>query len=97
MTLSALLARFRACPLVASVQASEGSPCGHPETLLRLAKASLKQGVRVLRLEGVKTVRALEPELKVPIIGLLKRTYPESEVYITPTAQDADSMIDLGC
>ena len=30
------------------------------------------------------------------MIGLLKRTYPDSEVYITPTAQDVDAMLDLG-
>ena len=31
------------------------------------------------------------------MIGLLKRRYPDSEVTITPTAQDVDAMLDLGC
>lgn len=97
MTLNGLLARLGRCPLIASVQASEKSPVDHPETLLRLARASVREGVEVVRLEGVKNVRVMKPELGLPTIGLLKRSYPDSDVYITPTLQDADSMIELGC
>ncbi|MDX2065229.1 MAG: putative N-acetylmannosamine-6-phosphate 2-epimerase [Fimbriimonadaceae bacterium] len=97
MTVDNFLVRLRACPLIASVQASDGSPFDHPDTLLRAARASLRQGVRVIRLEGVKNARVMRPEVKGIVIGLLKRRYPGSEVYITPTAQDADSMIELGC
>jgi putative N-acetylmannosamine-6-phosphate epimerase len=97
MTVETLLNRLRQCPLIASVQASEKSPVDHPETLARLARASVQQGVRLLRLEGIKPVRVIKPEAKIPVIGLLKRKYPGSHVYITPTIQDAESMADLGC
>ncbi len=96
MKLPALLARLREAPLVASIQASPG-PLDHEDTLLRLARASLQEGVGVVRLEGVKTIRKLMPVMGVPVIGLLKRTYPDSDVYITPTAQDVDAILDLGC
>ena len=96
MKLPFLLAKLREAPLVASVQASPG-PLDHEDTLLRLAKASAQEGVGVLRLEGVKAVRKLMPGLGLPIIGLLKRKYPDSDVYITPTAQDVDALLDLGC
>jgi putative N-acetylmannosamine-6-phosphate epimerase len=79
------------------VQASEKSPLDHPGTLARLARASVDQGVQVLRLEGVKSIREIRPEVRAPIIGLLKRKYPKSDVYITPAAQDVDSLVDLGC
>jgi putative N-acetylmannosamine-6-phosphate epimerase len=69
----------------------------HEETLLRLARASVDEGVTVLRLEGLKNVRTIKSALSMPTIGLLKRRYPGSDVYITPTAQDADTMIELGC
>ncbi|RYG15777.1 N-acetylmannosamine-6-phosphate 2-epimerase, partial [bacterium] len=95
MKLSVLLDKLRQAPLIASVQATKG-PLDHEDTLQRLAKASLQEGVGVVRLEGVKAVRRLMPGLGVPIIGLLKRSYPDSEVYITPTAQDVDSMLDMG-
>lgn len=96
MKLSVLLDKLRKAPLIASVQASRG-PLDHEDTLQRLAKASIQEGVEVIRLEGVKAVRKVMPGLGAPIIGLLKRTYPDSDVYITPTAQDVDSMLDLGC
>ena len=95
MKLPSLLARLREAPLIASVQASPG-PLDHEDTLLRLARASLQGGVGVVRLEGVKAIRKLMPEMGVPVIGLLKRRYEGSEVYITPTAQDVDAMLDLG-
>ena len=94
MKLPVLLARLREAPLVASVQASPG-PLDHEDTLLRLARASLQEGVGVVRLEGVKAIRRLMPEMSVPVIGLLKRRYPDSEVLITPTAQDVDALLDL--
>jgi putative N-acetylmannosamine-6-phosphate epimerase len=83
--------------LIASVQASEKSPVDNPETLARMARASVKEGVRLLRIEGLKNARVIKPEAKIPVIGLLKRKYPGSDVYITPTIQDAEAMIDLGC
>lgn len=95
--LPVLLRELSRCPLVASVQGSPKSPVDHPDTLLRLARASVAEGVRVLRLEGVKSIRTINPAVgKVPVIGLLKRSYPKSEVYITPAAQDVDSLVELG-
>ncbi len=95
--LSSLLSRFHQCRLVASVQASEKSPTEHPDTLRRLAQASVQEGVKVLRLEGVKSIRTIKPEVRAPVIGLLKRSYAKSDVYITPTTQDVDSLAELGC
>jgi putative N-acetylmannosamine-6-phosphate epimerase len=95
--LSSLVARLNQCALIASVQASDRSPTDHPDTLLRLAKASVQEGVQVLRLEGVKAIRTIKPEVRAPVIGLLKRRYPKIDVYITPTAQDADSLLEQGC
>ncbi len=51
----------------------------------------------VVRLEGLKNIKAIKPEIPVPVIGLLKRSYPGSEVYITPAAQDVDTLLELGC
>jgi putative N-acetylmannosamine-6-phosphate epimerase/predicted NBD/HSP70 family sugar kinase len=92
-----LLARLGRCPLIASVQASPKSPVDNPETLLRLARASVQEGVELLRLEGLKNIRSIKPDVPVPVIGLIKRNYPGSDVYITPAAQDVDTLLDLGC
>lgn len=97
MKLSSLIARLKGAPLIASVQASPKSAVDNPETLMRLARASVQEGVAVVRLEGVKNIKAMKGEIGVPIIGLLKRVYAESDVYITPAAQDVDALLDLGC
>jgi N-acetylmannosamine-6-phosphate 2-epimerase / N-acetylmannosamine kinase len=91
-----LLDAVRECPLVASVQASEGSPVDL-HTLRRLAEASVGQGVRALRLEGVEAIREIRDTLAVPTIGLIKRRYPGTEAYITPTEREIDELLATGC
>ncbi len=88
---------LRQAPLIASVQASPGSPVEHPETLCRLAQASLAEGCRVLRLQGAENIRFIKEATGVPVIGLIKREYPGSEVYITPTSVEVRGLLDLGC
>jgi putative N-acetylmannosamine-6-phosphate epimerase/predicted NBD/HSP70 family sugar kinase len=97
MTLVDLLNRLRACPLVASVQASEGSPVDDPQTLLALAQASLKEGVEILRLQGVPNIELIKSKTKAPVIGLIKKTFAESQVYITPTDEEVHALLRLGC
>ena len=89
---------FTRAPLVASVQAGEGSPLEEPATLARLAEASIQNGVELLRLQGEANIRAVRDHLpNAPTIGLIKRTYPGSEVYITPTLVEVWALLDLGC
>lgn len=97
MTLDAFLAELKRCPLIASVQASEGSPLEHPPTLARLASASAQQGVRILRAQGIENIRAIKEATGLPVIGLIKRTYEGSEVYITPTSSEVEALIEAGC
>lgn len=94
MPIDAFLQNLAECPLVASVQASPGSPVEHPETLLRLAQASLNQGVRVLRLQGLETIHRIEAATSAPIIGLIKQDYPDSPVYITPTHAEVQALLE---
>ena len=84
-------------PLVASVQAGEGSPVEDPATLCRLARASLDQGVRVLRLEGVENIRHIRTKTGAFVIGLIKNQYEDSEVYITPTGGEVMALLETGC
>ncbi|HVL39477.1 MAG TPA: putative N-acetylmannosamine-6-phosphate 2-epimerase [Fimbriimonadaceae bacterium] len=97
MTVSELLDVLAARPLVASVQASEGSPVEDPTTLARLAAASAEQGVRVLRLQGVENVQSARQATGLPCIGLVKRRYPGSEVYITPTIAEVEALLASPC
>ncbi|MEZ0327750.1 MAG: putative N-acetylmannosamine-6-phosphate 2-epimerase [Fimbriimonas sp.] len=88
MTTSEFLSLLEQCPLIASVQASEGSPIDTRETLARMALASKNQGVRVLRMQGTANIAAGRAATGLPIIGLIKRPYADSEVYITATSSE---------
>ena len=83
--------------MIASVQASPGSPLQHIETLQRLAEASVGQGVKVLRLEGVESIRAIKSATGCPVIGLIKRAYPHTHRYITPTIHEVVELLETGC
>jgi putative N-acetylmannosamine-6-phosphate epimerase len=88
---------LRRCSLIASVQASDGAAVDDPETLLRLAQCSIDQGVEILRLQGVENIKVIKAATRKPVIGLIKKAYPDSEVYITPTDTEVRQLLDLGC
>ena len=97
MTISELKSILRDAPLVASVQASPGSPLENPQVLLRSAQASLANGAKVLRLQGVENIRVIKSATDAPVIGLLKVDYSDSQIYITPTSSEIQALLDLGC
>ena len=71
--------------LIVSVQAPEGSPMRHPEVIAAMAEASLLNGARGVRLESPEHIGAVRRRCpEALIIGLWKRTFADSPVYITP-------------
>jgi putative N-acetylmannosamine-6-phosphate epimerase len=96
MTVPELLELLRGCPLVASVQAADGSPVQEVETLTRLAMASKREGVRLLRLQGAEAIAGIREATGLPCIGLIKRSYPDSEIYITATCSEVEEVLSAG-
>ena len=71
--------------LIVSVQAPEGSPMRHPDVIAAMAEASLRNGASGVRLESPEHIGAVRRRCPdALIVGLWKRTYPGSSVYITP-------------
>ena len=71
--------------LIVSVQAPEGSPMRDPQVIAAMAEASLNNGAIGVRLESPEHIGAVRRRCPdALIIGLWKRTFPDSEVYITP-------------
>ena len=97
MTLDEILVVLSHRPLVASVQASENSPLEDPSVLLKMAQASVEQGVGLLRLQGVPAISLIRSTLGLPVIGLIKQRYPNSDVYITPTHREVEQLLNTGC
>jgi N-acylglucosamine-6-phosphate 2-epimerase len=82
--------------LVVSVQAAPGSPLAEPGHMAALARAAEAGGAVGLRAAGVADVQAIRQAVDVPIIGLCKRRVPGTEVYITPTREDALALAEAG-
>lgn len=97
MNLNSILMRLGECPLVVSAQASEGSPLRDDATLVRLALASSHEGVRLLRAEGASSIQAIAQATGLPVMGLVKRAYEGSPVYITPTLAEVEEILSVGC
>ena len=71
--------------LIVSVQAPEGSPLRDPAVIAAMAEAALANGAVGVRLESPEHIGAVRRRCpQALIVGLWKRTYAESPVYITP-------------
>jgi N-acylglucosamine-6-phosphate 2-epimerase len=90
-----LLERMRG-GLVVSVQAAPRSPLAAPEHLAAIARAVEAGGAVGIRTEGVAAVAAIADAVSVPVIGLVKRSVPGSDVYITPELEDAVAVAEAG-
>jgi N-acylglucosamine-6-phosphate 2-epimerase len=88
--------------LIVSVQAEVGEPFDEPEPFIAMCRSVLDGGASALRLANPTTIRWARETFgsELPIIGLTKpRPIPPdavSQVYITPTWADAESLIDAG-
>jgi N-acylglucosamine-6-phosphate 2-epimerase len=71
--------------LIVSVQAPPGSPLRDPTVIAAMADASLRNGAIGVRLESPEHIGAVRRRCPdALIVGLWKRTYADSPVYITP-------------
>ena len=83
--------------LIVSVQAPEGSPMRHPEVIAAMAEASLNNGAIGVRLDSPEHIGAVRRRCpQALIVGLWKRTFPESPVYITPGWQEIQAVWAAG-
>jgi N-acylglucosamine-6-phosphate 2-epimerase len=72
--------------LIVSVQAPEGSPLRDPAVIAAMAEAALARGAVGVRLESPEHIGAVRRRCpEALIVGLWKRTYADSPVYITPS------------
>ena len=82
--------------LIVSCQAATGEPLDSPVVLAAMAKAAVLGGATGIRAEGPTTLTAIRTAVSVPLIGLYKRKYPDSDIHITPTLADALAVARTG-
>jgi N-acylglucosamine-6-phosphate 2-epimerase len=82
--------------LVISCQAPEDSPLRDPYVMAAMGRAAEVAGASGTRVEGAADITAVAEATMIPIIGIRKKHYPDSEVYITATTEDVDVVADAG-
>ena len=83
--------------LIVSVQAPEGSVLRDPDVIAAMAEASLRNGASGVRLESVEHIGAVRRRCPdALIVGLWKRTDPQSSVYITPGWEEIQAVWGAG-
>ncbi|MNO16799.1 putative N-acetylmannosamine-6-phosphate 2-epimerase [compost metagenome] len=75
--------------LVVSCQALEDEPLHGSHHMAAMARAAKQVGAVGIRAGGLEDIRAIKEAAGLPLIGLVKIRHENSEVYITPTLEDA--------
>ncbi|MFD0957994.1 N-acetylmannosamine-6-phosphate 2-epimerase [Paenibacillus chungangensis] len=82
--------------LIVSCQATEEEEFYGEGLMKRFAIAAERSGAVGIRANTPQDIRDIREHVKLPIIGLWKREYSDSEVYITPTITEVRAVIAAG-
>lgn len=83
--------------LVISCQALPDEPLHSPFIMGRMALAAKMAGAVAIRCQSVADIVEIKKVTGLPVIGLIKQNYDDSEIYITPTKKEIQALIDCGC
>ena len=76
--------------LIVSCQALPEEPMHSSYIMGRMAYSAMKGGAKGIRANSVKDIREIKKTVDLPIIGIIKSIYEESDVFITPTLKEID-------
>lgn len=83
--------------LVISCQALSGEPLHSPMIMGRMALAAKNAGAAGIRAQGVEDIIEIKKVTGLPVIGIIKRNYPDSEVFITATKKEVQELLATDC
>ena len=81
--------------LIVSCQALPDEPLYSSYIQGRMALAAKVGGAGGIRANTKKDIEAIRAAVDLPIIGIVKRDYPDSDVYITPTMREVEELIQV--
>ena len=82
--------------LIVSCQALSEEPLHSSFIMGRMAKAAYEGGAGGIRANTVEDITEIRKNVDLPIIGIIKKEYDDSEVYITPTMAEVDALMEMG-
>lgn len=82
--------------LVVSCQALDHEPLHSSFIMGRMARAAAEGGASGIRANSVEDIEEIKKNTDLPIIGIIKKNYEGSDVYITPTMDEVDRLVRSG-
>lgn len=83
--------------LIVSCQALETEPLYDSYIMSKMAWAAYLGGAVGIRANTVVDIKAIKEKVNLPVIGIIKQVYDDSDVYITPTMKEVDALVAIGC
>ena len=82
--------------LIVSCQALPDEPLHSSFNMGRMAKAAREGGACGIRANSREDIEEIKRNVELPIIGIVKKEYADSPVYITPTMREVDALVEAG-
>ncbi|MEG1835588.1 MAG: N-acetylmannosamine-6-phosphate 2-epimerase [Oscillospiraceae bacterium] len=83
--------------LIVSCQATTAEPLYGLKMMHHFARAAVMGGAKGIRANYVSDIIDIKNEVDVPVIGIIKAVYDDSEIYITPTLKEVKELLTTGC
>ncbi len=83
--------------LIVSCQALPGEPLHSSQIMARMAVAAKEGGAAGIRAQSKEDILEIEKAVDLPVIGIVKRQYPDSDIYITPTEKEINELLETRC
>lgn len=80
--------------LIVSCQALSHEPLHSSFIMGRMALAAKEGGCAGIRANTVEDIEEIRKNVDLPIIGIIKKDYDNSEIYITPTMDEIDKLVE---
>lgn len=81
--------------LIVSCQALPQEPLHSSYIMGRMAVAAREGGAAGIRANTKEDIAEIKKNVELPIIGIVKRNYPDSEIYITPTMKEIEELMEV--
>lgn len=83
--------------LIVSCQALPDEPLHSSFIMGRMAIAAKQGGASGIRAQSKEDILEIERVCDLPIIGIVKRNYEDSEIYITATMKEVNELLETNC
>ena len=83
--------------LIVSCQALPDEPLHSDYIMGRMAYAAMEGGASGIRAQSVSQINEIMKTVDLPVIGIIKRNYDDSDIFITATKKEVEELLTTKC